>query len=53
MRAHIARPLLLSIDVPLPVSGDGLCRRSAWSPASSLASEPIHQARRRRPAQTR
>ena len=24
MRAHIARPLLLSVDVLLPVSGDGL-----------------------------
>ena len=37
MRAHIARPLLLSVDVLLPVSGDGLMPKVGVVAGFSLA----------------
>ena len=37
MRAHISRPLLLSVDVLLPVSGDGLMPRVGVVAGFSLA----------------
>jgi hypothetical protein len=37
MRAHISRPLLLSIDVLLPVSGDGLMPQVGVVAGFSLA----------------
>jgi Rod binding domain-containing protein len=37
MRAHIARPLLLSVDVLLPVSGDGLLPKVGVVAGFSLA----------------
>jgi len=37
MRAHIVRPLLLSVDVLLPVSGDGLLPKVGVVAGFSLA----------------